>query len=184
MKIFAAFFLLVLIMFGTIQSHAMRDEGSVTFLALDKSTARTQKLTAKIGETVQYGSVYIKPRACRTSGAFETPENAAFLQIWEIPIGGIKSEWVFSGWMFSSSPALSAMDHPVYDIWVDYCGDKKVAGNSETKTTVSVNGETIENTPPEEETDSEPEDAPRSENGARDTNQSLDDVLNNLSVQE
>ncbi len=31
----------------------------------------------------------------------------------------------FSGWMFSSSPAISALEHPVYDITVLECADKK-----------------------------------------------------------
>ncbi|PZO87150.1 MAG: hypothetical protein DI626_04710, partial [Micavibrio aeruginosavorus] len=35
------------------------------------------------------------------------------------------SEWSFSGWMFASSPALSAMDHPVYDVWVLDCLGKE-----------------------------------------------------------
>ena len=30
----------------------------------------------------------------------------------------------FSGWMFASSPALSAMEHPVYDLWVLDCENK------------------------------------------------------------
>lgn len=28
---------------------------------------------------------------------------------------------IFSGWMFASSPALNAMEHPVYDVWVIDC---------------------------------------------------------------
>ena len=28
---------------------------------------------------------------------------------------------VFSGWMFASSPALSAMEHAIYDVWVVDC---------------------------------------------------------------
>ena len=28
---------------------------------------------------------------------------------------------LFSGWMFASSPALSALEHPVYDVWVIDC---------------------------------------------------------------
>jgi len=27
----------------------------------------------------------------------------------------------FSGWMFASSPQSSAMQHPVYDVWVKEC---------------------------------------------------------------
>jgi hypothetical protein len=28
---------------------------------------------------------------------------------------------VFTGWMFASSPSVSAMEHPVYDVWVIDC---------------------------------------------------------------
>ena len=31
------------------------------------------------------------------------------------------SEQIFSGWMFASSPGLSALEHPVYDVWVIDC---------------------------------------------------------------
>lgn len=33
---------------------------------------------------------------------------------------------IFSGWMFASSPALSALQHPIYDIWVIDCETVKV----------------------------------------------------------
>lgn len=51
----------------------------------------------------------------------EKPESAAFLQIWEKKPADEKPKWVFSGWMFASNPSLSAMDHPVYDVWVINC---------------------------------------------------------------
>ncbi|MFQ5562656.1 MAG: DUF2155 domain-containing protein [Parvularculaceae bacterium] len=30
-------------------------------------------------------------------------------------------ERIFTGWMFASSPALNALEHPVYDVWVIDC---------------------------------------------------------------
>ncbi len=106
-------------------AHAgMIDHPSVKLQTLDKSTARTVTLDAKVGSTIEYGSIFIKVQACRKSEPLEKPENAAFLQIWEVPLNAKKSEWLFSGWMFSSSPALSAMDHPVYDVWVLECSGK------------------------------------------------------------
>lgn len=99
----------------------MIDYPMVKLQALDKSTARTLTLKAKVGETIQYGSLFIKVQACRKSEPLEQPESASFLQIWEVPLNSDKSEWVFSGWMFASSPALSAMDHAVYDVWVLDC---------------------------------------------------------------
>lgn len=103
---------------------AMEDYPSVEIKALDKSTARTSQMEVKVGETFQFGSLYIKVQACRQSSPMETPESAAFLQIWEVPPEQSESQWVFSGWMFASSPALSAMDHPVYDVWVLACTGK------------------------------------------------------------
>lgn len=99
----------------------MEDYPSVKLQGLDKSVGRTVTFEARVGSTIQYGPLFIKIHACRKAPPIETPESAAFLQIWEVPPGEQKSEWVFSGWMFASSPALSAMDHPVYDVWVLDC---------------------------------------------------------------
>ena len=104
---------------------AMEDYPSVKLQGLDKSVGRTVTFEAKVGTTIQYGTLFIKIQACRKAPPIEKPESAAFLQIWEIPPGGDKSEWDFSGWMFASSPALSAMNHPVYDVWVLDCLGKQ-----------------------------------------------------------
>ena len=37
---------------------------------------------------------------------------------------------LFTGWMFASSPAVSALEHPVYDVWVVDC---KTAANSSSR---------------------------------------------------
>ncbi|HEU4838541.1 MAG TPA: DUF2155 domain-containing protein [Micavibrio sp.] len=103
----------------------MEDYPSVKLQGLDKSVGRTVTFEAKVGSTIQYGPLFIKIHACRKAPPIEQPESAAFLQIWEVPPGEEKSEWVFSGWMFASSPALSAMDHPVYDVWVLDCLGKE-----------------------------------------------------------
>lgn len=103
-------------------AHAvMEDYPSVKLQGLDKSVGRTVTFEAKVGSTIQYGPLYIKIQSCRKAPPIEKPESAAFLQIWEVPPGEEKSQWSFSGWMFASSPALSAMDHAVYDIWVLDC---------------------------------------------------------------
>ena len=126
----------------------MSDHPIVKMKALDKSTARTVTFEAKVGSTIEYGSLFIKVQACRKSEPLEKPENAAFLQIWEVPLHAGKSEWVFSGWMFSSSPALSAMDHAVYDVWVLECLDKKkqnkAAKQSEVKKEVEADEKELE----------------------------------------
>lgn len=39
-------------------------------------------------------------------------------------------ELLFSGWMFSSSPGLSALEHPVYDVWVIRCTERSPVSRS------------------------------------------------------
>lgn len=108
---------------------AMQDMPVIKLQSIDKITGRTLTFDARVGSTVKYGPLYIKVQACRKAPPIEQPESAAFLQIWEISPkkkqGKDDSQWVFSGWMFASSPALSAMDHPIYDVWVLDCLEKK-----------------------------------------------------------
>jgi len=99
---------------------------------IDKISARTRTFEVPVGKTVKFGnSLYIRLRACRKASPLEQPENAAFLQIWEKKPEDEKSSWVFSGWMFSSSPSLSAMEHPVYDVWVIACKNETASPKEE-----------------------------------------------------
>jgi hypothetical protein len=90
---------------------------------LDKITARISTIKVGVGETVNFGSLQITVRACDKRPPEETPESAAFLQVVEQKPGEAPVTR-FSGWMFASSPALSAMEHPVYDLWVLDCDNK------------------------------------------------------------
>lgn len=124
-------FLLVLVfMSGSIllrpqAAHAKMDEFTkIKLQTLNKITARTSTFIADVGNTVQFGPLFIRIQACRKAPPIENPESVGFLQIWQ-KSPKKKPEWVFSGWMFASSPALSPMDHPIYDVWVlDCLGDR------------------------------------------------------------
>lgn len=88
--------------------------------ALDKVSARVSKLDAPIGQSVRFGNLKITSRACDKRPPEEEPESAAFLEIVEETPGEVPMTQ-FVGWMFASSPALSAMEHPIYDVWVLDC---------------------------------------------------------------
>lgn len=96
---------------------------------LDKVTARVSTVRAPLDQPTQFGTLEVVARACRETPPTEPPESAAFLEIRELPpasdAGGTPTD-LFSGWMFASSPAVSALEHPVYDVWVIDC-DEPVA---------------------------------------------------------
>lgn len=95
-------------------------EALAVLQGLDKVTARISTVRAPIGVTVRFGSLRIVARICRKTPPEEPPESAAFLEIDDVKPGETPQR-IFSGWMFASSPALSALEHPVYDIWVIDC---------------------------------------------------------------
>lgn len=103
-------------------STATLPNAVVLLQGLDKVTARVVALRAPVGGEVRFGTLAIDASACLKSPPTEEPESAAFLVIRDVgPVGDGKA--VFSGWMFASSPALSALEHPVYDVWVVGCAE-------------------------------------------------------------
>lgn len=87
---------------------------------LDKVTGRINTFSIPVGQTGQFGKTFVVPEACYTRPPEESPENSVFLYVFEKSLKGENIE-LFKGWMFSSNPALSSMEHPVYDIWVIGC---------------------------------------------------------------
>jgi hypothetical protein len=87
---------------------------------LDKVTARISTFEAPVGAITRFGTLQIGVRTCRKRPPEEPPETTAFLEIVD-DRPGEPARLVFSGWMFASSPALSALEHPVYDVWVIDC---------------------------------------------------------------
>jgi hypothetical protein len=93
---------------------------TVLLQGLDKITARVSQIKVPVGGTVTFGALQITARACDKHPPEEAPEAAAFLEVVEVKPDE-KPVQRFSGWMFASSPALSGMEHPVYDIVVLDC---------------------------------------------------------------
>ena len=97
------------------------DLQQVVLQGLDKETARILTFGGRVGETVRFRTLDIAIRRCQRTRPDEPPERAAFLQIYDIDPETGERTIAFSGWMFKSRPALSAMDHPIYDVWVKDC---------------------------------------------------------------
>ncbi len=109
---------------GPAAAREMLDRPVAVLQALDKVTARVSTLFADRDETVGFRSLAIRVRACREAPPLEPPESAAFVEIVEADRDGDRV-LLYSGWMFASSPAVAALEHPVYDLWVTDCLDAK-----------------------------------------------------------
>ncbi len=91
---------------------------AATLRGLDKMTGLARDIDVTVGETVEYERLTIRLDACRSPAAGEKPDAYAFVEI----VDRREDAPRFSGWMIASSPALNALDHPRYDVWVTSCG--------------------------------------------------------------
>lgn len=105
---------------GTATAAERLENGVAVFSALDKVTARIQKLEVPLNETVKFGALKVTPRACYSRPPTEQPKTTSFVEVDEIQLDG-QEKRIFTGWMFAESPGLNAVEHPVFDVWLTQC---------------------------------------------------------------
>ena len=116
-------FRLAALLLALLQSPALAETISnpiASFSGLDKITGRITNFDVYIDETVQFGALQITPRVCYTRPPTETQRTSVFVEVDQVSLKG-GTQRVFTGWMFADSPALNAIDHPVYDMWLVDC---------------------------------------------------------------
>lgn len=86
----------------------------------DRITARVSELRVPINQPIRFGTLDIVARFCAKRPPEEPPEVTVFLEIDDVQ-GGEESRRIFTGWMFASSPSISALEHAVYDVRVINC---------------------------------------------------------------
>ena len=85
--------------------------------ALDKVNGVLTDITLAPGEQAGFGRLIVRLAQCRYPAGNPAGDAFAFLTVRDIDA----NEDMFSGWMVASSPALNALDHPRYDVWVMRC---------------------------------------------------------------
>jgi hypothetical protein len=89
----------------------------VKLQALDKVNAQTAALTIKVGATATFGSLTITAKACVVRPTDQPADAAAFLAVSD----SHPDAPGFNGWMLQDEPAVSMMEHPIYDLRVTGC---------------------------------------------------------------
>lgn len=88
-----------------------------TLRVLDKITGRSVDLSFRNGETQLVGLLAVTMMECRYPSGNRSGDAYALLSI----VYNDEPDPVFEGWMIASAPALSALDHPRYDVWALRC---------------------------------------------------------------
>jgi len=94
-----------------------RENGAAELRWLDRTTGALQNIVVTQEAPVKLGPLEIRLRSCRSPQGDVSPDAFALLHIKAWP----RDETLFEGWMVASSPALNALEHPRYDVWVRRC---------------------------------------------------------------
>lgn len=98
-------------------NNSIEAPGGAQLRGLDRINGVYTDINLRPGETVEYERLSIELIECRYPEGQTATEAFANLRIRDLR----EDLATFAGWMFASSPALSALDHPRYDVWVLRC---------------------------------------------------------------
>ncbi len=103
---------------------------TAVFSGLDKITGRITTFDVEMNETVQFGALRVRPRACYTRPPTEAPNTTGFIEVDEVTLQGDVKR-LFRGWMFAASPGLHGVEHSIYDVWLADCKGAQTAAVEE-----------------------------------------------------
>ncbi len=102
----------------TVQEGPEVTQGNGAVLrGLDKLAGTPIDLTLTTGQTGELGWLQVTLAECRYPS--DDPVGDAFAHL--VIRDGNDEATLFDGWMVASSPALSALDHSRFDVWVIRC---------------------------------------------------------------
>ena len=106
---------------ATAQENAVEIGTGAVLRGLDKVNASVTDIELQSGQSTEYGRLTVQLNECHYPEGDAAGDAFAFLTITDTA----SETELFSGWMVASSPALNALEHPRYDVWVLRC---KTAG--------------------------------------------------------
>ena len=109
------------------------------FQGLDKITARIKTFEIQVGIPKKFGILDIDLQKCVYSLPLDEPESIAYIKVLDKSdkYSVTKNKLsIFEGWIFASSPALNAMEHPVYDVSLISCRKDKTLSNKSSSLTL------------------------------------------------
>jgi len=102
---------------GPVAAQTMTSGTVAELRGLDRVSGQTTDLSLPVGGQGRLARLEISVLGCRFPADNPNADAFAFLEITD----SLRGERLFLGWMIASAPALNALDHPRYDIWVLGC---------------------------------------------------------------
>lgn len=87
---------------------------------LNKITTKVKTYKILNNTSLNIDSLNIEVYACYKNPPDEIPENYVLLKIYDDSYRE-DINLIYQGWMISSSPVITPLEHPIYDLWLKDC---------------------------------------------------------------
>ncbi len=96
---------------------------SATLKLLDKTTNKVYEKIIDIDSKIDWFTLNIKIYTCFLTPPEEIPEDYVLLEV----KNNLEENdtYIYRGWMISSSPDVTPLEHPIYDLWLIKCNISK-----------------------------------------------------------
>ena len=118
------FFLILLFYSHQVFSEPI-EKKYANFKLLDKISNNLTQKSIKVNESDFIGTLNIKVYSCFTEPPNEIPEDYVLIDVKDNFQDEEKS--IYKGWMISSSPDVTPLEHPIYDLWLLGCSNDNIS---------------------------------------------------------
>ena len=109
-------FFFIIIFFSKCLYAAPLQMQFANFKLLDKISNKIIEKSIEVNNLDSMGTLNINVYTCFTEPPDEIPEDYVLVDVKDD--FQIKDESIYKGWMISSSPDVTPLEHPIYDLWI------------------------------------------------------------------
>ena len=92
---------------------------------LNKTTNKVSEKIILVNSKVDWETLNIEVLYCASNPPTEIPEDYVLIDVYD----SINQEKIniYKGWMISSSPDVTPLENPIYDLWLEGCSNDKTS---------------------------------------------------------
>ena len=101
------------------------EKNYASFKLLNKTTNKVSHKEILVNSVVTWETLDIEVLFCASTPPTEIPEDYVLIDVYDT-INKKKSS-IYRGWMISSSPDITPLENPIYDLWLLDCINDKTS---------------------------------------------------------
>ena len=96
-----------------------------SFKLLNKTTNKVSTKNILVNSKISWETLNIEVLYCGSTPPTEIPEDYVLIDVYDTINN--KNTNIYRGWMISSSPDVTPLENPIYDLWLIDCSNDKTS---------------------------------------------------------